>query len=233
MKAYERFLNYVKIHTASDEASETVPSSARQLDLLGVLQNELSALGCENVRIAKGYVYAEIPATKGYEDRVALGFIAHVDTIPDFCGEGVDPQLIENYDGGEVCLGKSGLVLSPTMFPHLPSLKGRTLITADGNTLLGADDKAGVAEIMTMAERLMESNIPHGKICIGFTPDEEIGRGADYFDVAGFGADFAYTVDGGAEGSLEYENFNAGSAVLTVKGVNVHPGSAKDVMVNA
>lgn len=234
MKAYERLLNYVTVWTTSDEESETVPSSARQLDLITILRDELTALGCENVRDGRdGYVYAEIPATKGYEDKVRLGFIAHVDTAPDFNGQGVRPCLIPDYDGGEIVLGDSGRVLSPAMFPHLPSLKGKTLIVTDGHTLLGADDKAGVAEIMTMVDELIHSDIPHGKICICFTPDEEIGRGPDAFDVPGFGADFAYTVDGGCEGSLEYENFNAAAAVFTVNGVNVHPGSAKDVMVNA
>ncbi len=234
MKAYERLLKYVTVYTTSDEESATVPSTARQLDLISILRNELTALGCVNVVDKRdGYVYAEIPATAGYEDKVRLGFIAHVDTAPDFNGEGVKPRLIPDYDGGEVVLGDSGRVLSPAMFSHLPALKGKTLIVTDGRTLLGADDKAGVAEIMTMAEQVINSGLPHGKICICFTPDEEIGRGPDCFDVPGFGADFAYTVDGGAEGSLEYENFNAAAAVFTVNGVNVHPGSAKDVMVNA
>ena len=234
MRAYERLLSYAAVFTASDETSDTVPSTARQKVLAGMLREELIALGCADVRLGEdGYVYAVIPATPGYEDRVRLGFIAHMDTAPDFCGEGVKPRLIPNYDGGPVPLGDSGRVLSPDTFPDLSGLVGRTLIVTDGTTLLGADDKAGVAEIMTMAERLLREQIPHGRVLIGFTPDEEIGRGADHFDVAGFGADFAYTVDGGAEGSLEYENFNAASAVFTVRGVNVHPGSAKDVMVNA
>ena len=234
MKAYQRFLNYIAVNTKSDDQTGTVPSTACQFDLAKMLGEELTALGCQNVTVDdKCYVYAEIPATKGYEDRVRLGLIAHMDTSPDFSGEGVKPQIIENYDGGAVVLGDSGRTLSPTVFPHLPTLAGRTLITTDGTTLLGADDKAGIAEIMTVAERILTSDIPHGKICIGFTPDEEIGSGADHFDVARFGADYAYTMDGGAEGGLEFENFNACGAHFAVRGFNVHPGSAKNVMINA
>lgn len=234
MRAYERLLKYVAVNTKSDHSSSSVPTTKIQFDLANILADELRALGCQNVKCDdKCYVYAEIPATKGYEDSVRLGFIAHMDTSPDFCGEGVKPQIIKDYDGGAVALGDSGRVLSPDMFPHLPTLKGRTLITTDGSTLLGADDKAGVAEIMTLVERLQSGEIAHGRILIGFTPDEEVGSGADHFDVEGFGADFAYTVDGGREGSLEYENFNACGARFKVNGVNVHPGSAKDVMVNA
>ncbi len=234
MKAYERFLKYIAINTKSDDATGTVPSTACQFDLARFLGEELKALGCTNVTVDdKCYVYAEIPATEGYEDRVRLGFIAHMDTSPDFSGEGVKPQIIVNYDGGEVGLGTSGRALSPSVFPHLPTLAGRTLITTDGTTLLGADDKAGIAEIMTVAERILESGMPHGKICIGFTPDEEIGSGADHFDVARFGADYGYTLDGDAEGGLEFENFNAAGASFEVRGFNVHPGSAKNVMINA
>ena len=234
MRAYERFLNYVRVHTTSDEESTTVPSTACQLRLAEQLRDELISLGVSDVRLTDtGYVYGTIPATAGYEDRPALGLIAHMDTAPDFSGEGVSPRLIPQYDGGEVVLGESGRVLSPTMFPHLPTLAGRTLIVTDGTTLLGGDDKAGIAEIMTAAETLLREDLPHGKVCIGFPPDEEIGRGPDAFDVPGFGADFAYTVDGGTEGSIEYENFNAAGATFSVKGVNVHPGSAKDVMINA
>ena len=230
----ERFLRYISINTKSDEASETTPTSAIQFDLAKMLASELTSLGCENVRAdEKCYVYAEIPATEGYEGKTRLGFIAHMDTSPDFSGEGVDPQIIENYNGESVALGDSGRVLSTETFPHLALLKGRTLITTDGTTLLGADDKAGVAEIMTLCDRIISEKIPHGKILIGFTPDEEVGSGADHFDVESFGADFAYTVDGGAEGSLEYENFNAAGAHFVVNGVNVHPGSAKDIMVNS
>ncbi|MBE6559786.1 MAG: peptidase T [Ruminococcaceae bacterium] len=234
MKAYERLLRYVRIHTASDDHSDTHPSTARQFDLAKILAEELTELGCRNVHLDEHcYVMAEIPASSGYENCPAIGFIAHMDTIPGFSGENVQPQIIENYDGGDVILGQSGLVLSPASFPHLPSLRGRTLITTDGTTLLGADDKAGIAEIMTLCEQLISGGTPHGKICIGFTPDEEIGAGTDCFDVEGFGARFAYTVDGGAEGSLEYENFNAAAAHIDIQGFSVHPGSAKDTMINA
>lgn len=233
-KVEQRFLRYVKVHTTSDYDSKTVPSTSRQFALADMLTDELRAMGCENVRRDDTcYVYAEIPATKGYESCAVIGFIAHMDTAPDFCGEGIDPQIIENYDGGDVILGDSGRALLTSVFPHLPSLKGRTLITTNGKTLLGADDKAGVSEIMSLAERLITENIPHGKVVIGFTPDEEIGHGADHFDVAGFGADFAYTVDGVREGSLVYENFNACGVKITVNGTNVHPGSAKNVMINS
>ncbi len=230
----DRFLRYVKIHTKSDESSETVPTSARQFDLARLLEKELREIGCEKVRCDdKCYVYAEIPATKGYENKPKIGFIAHMDTSPDFSGEGVSPVITPNYNGESIALGDSGRVLSTETFPHLKTLKGRTLITTDGTTLLGADDKAGISEIVALAERLISENIPHGKILIGFTPDEEVGSGADHFDVEAFGADFAYTVDGGPEGSLEYENFNAAGAHFVVNGVNVHPGSAKDIMVNS
>ena len=178
------------------------------------------------------YVYATIPATDGCEDVPAIGFIAHMDTSPDFCGENVSPRMIENYNGEDVELGE-GRILKRSDFPHLADLKGRTLIVTDGKTLLGADDKAGIAEIMTMVATLIDEKIPHGKICIAFTPDEEIGEGADHFDVKRFGADFAYTMDGDVEGGIEYENFNAAGAAFEIKGVNIHPGSAKDKMVNA
>lgn len=233
-KVEQRFLRYVKVHTKSDDNSTTTPTTACQFALADMLADELRAMGCVNVRRDDVcYVYAEIPATAGYEDKHTLGFIAHMDTSPDFCGEGVNPQIIENYNGEDLPLGNSGRVLSKALFPHLPTLAGRTLITTDGNTLLGADDKAGVSEIMALAERIIEENIPHGKIVIGFTPDEEVGSGADHFDVEGFGADFAYTVDGGVEGSLEYENFNACAAKFVVNGVNVHPGASKNVMKNS
>ncbi len=234
MRAYERLLNYVKIYTTSDEESATVPSTARQFDLAHMLVEELQNMGVTNAKVDdKCYVYASIPATPGYEDKKALGFIAHMDTAPDFSGENVNPIIEENYDGGDVTLGRSNVVIKTADFPHLKSLAGRSLIHTDGTTLLGADDKAGVAEIMTMAEQILSSDIPHGKICIAFTPDEEIGAGADHFDVAYFGADFAYTVDGGAENEVEYENFNAAGATVDFKGVNIHPGDAKDIMVNA
>lgn len=234
MRAYERLLKYVKYHTASCEESESVPSTDRQFTLANALAEELTELGCTEVTVdGRCYVYAKLPATAGLEGAARLGFIAHLDTAPDFSGEGVSPVVIENYDGGELMLGDSGRVLSPKMFPHLSGLAGRTLITTDGNTLLGADDKAGIAEIMTLIELIKEGNVPHGQLSFAFTPDEEIGRGADCFDIEKFGADFAFTVDGGAEGSLEYENFNAASARFDIKGVNVHPGSAKNTMINA
>ncbi len=234
MKAHERLLKYVRIHTASDENSAAVPTSARQFDLARMLVDELHELGISNARVDdKCYVYASIPASVGCESCPAIGFIAHMDTVPDFCGENVKPNVIENYDGEDVALGNGARTLSHEQFPHLPGLRGRTLITTDGTTVLGGDDKAGIAEIMTMAERLLASEAAHGKICIGFTPDEEVGSGADNFDVAAFGADFAYTVDGGAEGELEYENFNAAGAKLRINGFNVHPGDSKNRMINA
>ena len=234
MRAYERLLKYVKIYTTSDEESGTTPSAQREFDLGNLLAEELKEIGVENVRITEQcYVYGEIPATPGYERVPALGFIAHMDTAPDFTGEGVKPQIIGDYDGNDIQLGQSGRVLSCKAFPDLSALKGRTLITTDGTTLLGADDKAGVAEIMTMAEQIILEKIPHGKICIAFTPDEEIGEGADHFDVEGFGAKYAYTVDGGAENEIEYENFNAAGAQIEITGLSVHPGDSKDTMINA
>ena len=232
MKAYERFLKYVKMHTTSDERSGAHPSSSIQFALAHLLVEELQAMGLSAECDEYCYVYATIPATEGCEDAPAIGFIAHMDTSPDFCGENVSPRVIENYDGNDVALGE-GRVLKCSDFPHLESLAGRTLIVTDGKTLLGADDKAGIAEIMTLAATLIEENIPHGKICIAFTPDDEIGEGADHFDVARFGADFAYTMDGDVEGGIEYENFNAAGAAFEVNGFNIHPGSAKDKMVNA
>ncbi|MBR0136229.1 MAG: peptidase T, partial [Clostridia bacterium] len=234
MKAFERLLKYVKVFTTSDDDSESVPSSSRQFDLAKLLVEEMKAIGIADARVDdKCYVYGSIPATEGFEGKPAIGFIAHMDTAPDFNGNNVHPRIIENYDGGEVVLGESGRVLRPAEFPHLPSLKGRTLIVTDGTSLLGADDKAGIAEIMTAAERIISGDMPHGKILVSFTPDEEVGRGADHFDVEGFGADFAYTVDGGQENIIEYENFNAAAAHIEINGFNVHPGSAKDIMINA
>ena len=234
MKAYERLLNYIKIDTPSDPVSGTAPSSECQFTLANLLVEELKKLGVDNAEADdKCYVYASIPATKGYEDCKSLGLIAHMDTSPDFNGCGVNPQIIENYNGEDVVLGESGRVLKVKDFPELANMKGRTLITTDGTSLLGSDDKSGIAEIMTMIEKIFAENIPHGKLCIGFTPDEEIGAGADHFDVERFGADVAYTMDGGMEGEIEYENFNAAGAKVIVHGNNVHPGSAKDIMVNA
>ncbi len=234
MKAYERLLKYVAFDTPSDPDSGSTPSSECQFALAKQLVEELKAIGVENAEVdEKCYVYASIPASKGYEHCNRLGFVAHMDTAPDFNGCGVRPQIIENYNGKDVVLGESGRILKVKDFPELANLKGRTLITTDGTSLLGSDDKSGIAEIMTMAERILTEKIPHGKICIGFTPDEEIGAGADHFDVGKFGADIAYTMDGGLEGEIEYENFNAAGAVLTVHGNNVHPGSAKNIMINA
>ena len=233
MKAYERLLKYVKIYTTSDEESKTVPSTSRQFDLAKILVKEMKNIGIEDVKVDdKCYVYGYIKATKGYENKPSIGLIAHMDTAPSACGENVNPKIIENYNGEDVIL-KEGTVLSVEKFPHLKKLKGRTLITTDGNTLLGADDKAGIAEILTACEHIINENIPHGKICIAFTPDEEIGRGAENFNVKEFGADFAYTIDGGEEGEISYENFNAASAKVEIHGVSVHPGSAKNTMINA
>ena len=234
MRACERMLNYVKVWTTSDSSSETVPSTSRQFDLAKLLVEEMKELGIEEAHVdEKCYVYGTIPATKGYENKAKLGFIAHLDTSEDISGQNVNPQIIENYNGEDIVLGDSGRVIRVSDFPHLEGFKGRTLITTDGTTLLGADDKAGIAEIMTAIERIQKENIPHGKICIGFNPDEEIGTGAHNFDVEKFGADYAYTLDGWLEGQIEYENFNASSATFEIKGINVHPGSAKDIMVNS
>lgn len=234
MELLERFLKYVGFDTQSDENSTTFPSTDKQKVLLGYLADEMKALGLQDVEMdGYGYVMGTIPATPGYEDRPVIGFISHVDTSPDMSGRDVKPRIIENYDGGDIRLNDS-VTMTAAEFPELPLFKGQTLITTDGTTLLGADDKAGVAEIMTAAEYLMaHPEVKHGKIRIGFTPDEEIGRGVDYFDVARFGAQYAYTVDGGYEGELEYENFNAASARFVVQGKNIHPGSAKDKMLNA
>ena len=234
MRAYERLLNYVKIHTTSDENSNTTPSTRRQFDLAEVLSEEMKNLGVKDVRVDENcYVYGSIPATPGYEDKPAIGLIAHLDTAPDFCGEHVNPQIHRNYSGEDIVLGDSGKVLSVRTFPHLKKLKGRTLITTDGTTLLGADDKAGIAEIMTVAEELLKGTMPHGKVCIAFTPDEEVGSGADKMDIPGFGAQYAYTADGGCENEIVYENFNASDAIFKITGFNIHPGEAKNKMVNA
>lgn len=234
MNVTERFLRYIKIDTTSHDGDKTLPSTDIQFNLGRLLVDELKAIGLNDARIdQKCYVYATLPATKGKEDCPALGFIAHLDTAPDFSGTGVNPQIIPNYDGGDVVLGDGKRILRVADFTSLSALKGRTLITTDGTTLLASDDKAGIAEIMTLLERLVSENIPHGKICVGFTPDEEIGSGADGFDVEAFGADFAYTVDGGREGELQYENFNAMEARVVINGFNVHPGSSKDTMINA
>ena len=234
MRAYERLLNYVRVYTTSDPESGTHPSAAREFDLAHQLVEELKALGVEDARVDEHcYVYGSLPATPGCEDKPALGLIAHMDTAPDASGENVNPILHENYDGSDVTLPATGMVMKVSAFPFLASMKGETLITTDGTTLLGADDKAGVAEIMTAVETVLEKGLPHGKLCIGFTPDEEIGEGASLFDVEGFGAAYAYTVDGEDAGEISYENFNAAAAVVTVHGFSVHPGSAKNTMINA
>lgn len=234
MRAYERFLNYVPVWTTSDETSDTVPSADRELVLARMLVEEMKGLGIVDARVDdKGYVYGHIPATPGCEDKPSLGLVAHMDTVADASGENIKPQIIENYDGKDVVLKGSGDILKVDEFPYLAELKGRTLITTDGTTLLGADDKAGIAEILTVAEEIIKEGLPHGKICIGFTPDEEIARGAKHFDVEGFGADYAYTLDGDEEGEIQFENFNASTAFITIHGVSVHTGSAKDVMVNS
>lgn len=234
MRAYERFLKYVTIYTTSDEESASHPTTARQFDLAHLLVEQLKELGVADAAVdEKCYVYGTLPATPGYEEKPALGFVSHMDTAPAAPGENVKPQVFENYDGGDVLFAGTGEYMTVEKFPELANWKGQTLITADGTTLLGADDKAGIAEIMTAVERIQKENIPHGKLCIGFTPDEEVGQGADFFDVDRFGAKFAYTVDGGDVGELEYQNFNAADAVVTVHGFSVHPGSAKDLMKNA
>ena len=231
----ERFLRYVKIYTTSEDDVENIPSTARQFDLAHILENELQSLGLQQVNVSENcYVTAVLPASEGMENHKVLGLIAHMDTAPDYSGENVNPIIHENYDGKDITLGDSGKVISVKDFPELEKLAGRTLITADGTTLLGADDKAGVAEIMTTASYFMKHpEIKHGEIHICFTPDEEVGRGPDKFDVEGFAADYAYTVDGDSEDEVAYENFNAASATIEIDGVNVHPGEAKDIMVNA
>ena len=215
MRAYERFLNYVPVWTTSDETSDTVPSADRELVLARMLVEEMKGLGIADARVDdKGYVYGHIPATPGCEDKPSLGLVAHMDTVADASGENIKPQIIENYDGKDVVLKGSGDILKVDEFPYLAELKGRTLIT-------------------TVAEEIIKEGLPHGKICIGFTPDEEIARGAKHFDVEGFGADYAYTLDGDEEGEIQFENFNASTAFITIHGVSVHTGSAKDVMVNS
>lgn len=234
MKVEERLLKYVSYWTTSDEACTSIPSSDREFALAKVLEAELKELGLTKVTLTEHcYVYGLLPATPGMENKKAIGFISHIDTAPDYSGENVKPQIIPNYDGQDVLLPGSGAYLKVADFPTLSGLKGRTLITADGTTLLGADDKAGVAEIMTAVEELIAEGTPHGDIWIGFTPDEEVGAGADLFDLDYFKADYAYTVDGDYEGEVAYENFNAASAVFSITGVNVHPGEAKDIMINA
>lgn len=233
-KILDRFLRYVAIDTQSDENSESQPSAAKELDLLKLLCKELNDMGVEATLDEYGYVMGTLPSN--IDKKVpAIGFIAHVDTSPDASGANVKPQIIENYDGSDIALkGVPGLYLKPSEFPELLAHKGETIITTDGTTLLGADDKAGVAEIMNAVQYMVEHpEFKHGDIKIGFTPDEEIGRGVAKFDVKRFGADYAYTMDGGEIGELEFENFNAASAKIHIQGRNVHPGYAKDKMKNA
>ena len=233
-KILDRFLRYVAVDTQSDPESTSQPSAAKELNLLKMLRDELQAMGVEATLDEYGYVMASIPSNCG-KDVPAVGFIAHADTAPDASGADIKPQIIENYDGGEIPLkGVPGLSLKPSEFPEMTQYKGQTLITTDGTTLLGADDKAGIAEIMDAVQYIVEHpEFKHGDIKIGFTPDEEIGRGVVKFDVEKFGAKYAYTLDGGQVGELEYENFNAAGATIRIQGRNVHPGTAKGKMKNA
>ena len=236
LKLQNRFINYVKIFSTSDPESETTPSTERQWNIANYIYEELKTLGLSDVSLDEnGYIYAYVPSNLENDDEPVVGFISHYDTSPDFNGENVKPQIWDDYDGKDLLLNKeTGFILSPSKFESLKDYVGRTLITTDGTTLLGADDKAGVAEIVTAAEFLLaHPEIKHGKIAIGFTPDEEIGRGAHKFDVAKFGAEWAYTMDGGEVGELEYENFNAAGAVVKIHGLSVHPGYAFGKMVNA
>lgn len=233
-KVIDNFLEYVKIHTTSDETSQTVPSTKLQLDFAKILVKQCKKIGLTDVLVDEhGYVTATIAAN--VNEAPTIGFIAHMDTAPDLSGENVKPQIVKNYDGSDIVLNKENdVILSSKDFPELNDYIGKDLITTDGTTLLGADDKAGVAEIMAACEHIINHpEIKHGKIRICFTPDEEIGRGADHFDVEGFGADFAYTMDGGQIGELEYENFNAAGAKIMIHGKNVHPGYAKNKMKNS
>ncbi|WP_444641228.1 peptidase T [Caproiciproducens sp. R1] len=236
MRAYERFLKYVGFDTTSDEnAPENVcPSTEKQKALAKFLVEEMKGLGLSDAHMDKnGYVYGTLPA-HCEEKLPVIGLISHMDTSPSASGAGIKPKIVENYDGGDIVLNQEKqIVMSPAKFESLRDYKGKDLIVTDGTTLLGADDKAGVAEIMTLLEKLGGGVVKHGKIAVGFTPDEEIGRGADRFDVEHFGADYAYTVDGGKLGEIEYENFNAAAATVTVNGVNIHPGDAKNKMKNA
>jgi tripeptide aminopeptidase len=231
----ERFLRYIKIDTRSDESSETCPSTAKQLNLAKVLVDELNKMKLQDVSLDEnGYIMATLSSNLDKEVPV-IGFISHMDTSPDMSGENVNPQIVENYNGGDIIINKEkNLILSPELFPELSEYTGQAIITTDGNTLLGADDKAGITEIMTAINYLVKNpKIKHGTIKIGFTPDEEIGRGVDHFNVEKFGAQYAYTMDGGGIGELEFENFNAAKAVISIQGRNVHPGYAKDKMINA
>lgn len=236
MTVVERFLKYIVIETTSDETSQTVPSTKSQLEFGRILVDELKMLGVEDARIdEKGYIYGSIPATPGRENDPVIGFIAHMDTAPSMEGKNIKPSIVKNYQGGDIVLDKDAkIIMKVAEFSHLLKYIGQDIIVTDGTTLLSADDKAGIAEIMTFVQEILEDkSLSHGKIAIGFTPDEEIGRGADHFNVEEFGAAYAYTVDGGQLGELEYENFNAAGAKVIVRGVNIHPGEAKNRMKNA
>lgn len=230
-----RFLKYVKIDTTSNPKSTTFPSTSTQIDFAHMLADECRTLGLQDVLVDEyGYVMATLPSNTETNAPI-IGFIAHMDTAPDFCGKDVKPSMVDNYDGGDIVLNQEkNIILSPKQFPILNQLKGETLITTDGTTLLGADDKAGIAEILTAIDYLINHpEIPHGTIRVGFTPDEEIGHGVDHFDVAKFGAEFAYTIDGGAVAEVQSSNFNANNVTIKVNGVSVHPGDAKDKMKNS
>ena len=234
MRAYKRLMRYAAIDTQSDNKASVTPSTEKQYAFSRLLHNELQDLGLKRVfTCPHAYTYGFLPASPGMESEPVIGLIAHIDTAPDFSGTGVRPKLHYHYDGGDIPLGKSGRVLSPKEFPNLEKQVGKTIITSNGSTLLGADDKAGVAEIMTACEELMKGDRPHCAVAVCFTPDEEIGHGARLLDLERFGADFAYTVDGGEVERLNFETFNAATASFKVKGVSVHPGSAKNIMVNA
>ena len=234
MKAYERLLKYVVVRTPSCDGEEEHPSSQCQFDLARLLEKEMQELGLTDICLDEHcYLYGKLPATPGCEDKTSIGFIAHMDTVSDYCDHEIVPVITENYDGRDLPLGDSGLTLSTDIFKHLPGLAGRTLITSDGTTILVADDKAGIAEILTLIERLQTENIPHGPISVAFTPDEEIGTGASGFNVEQFGAKYGYTLDGDTEGEIQYENFNACKARFDIQGFSVHPGSSKDTMINA
>lgn len=233
MGTVDRLVRYAQVFTESKLGTGKRPSTACQLDLTKMLYEEMKQIGISNVRMNEmAYVYGEIPATPGYEDRPAIGFIAHIDTAPDFTGKDVHPRVIENYDGNPIELG-AGRVLDPKQFPHLKNMTGDTLVVTDGTTLLGGDDKAGIAVIMTACEKLLDSDMPHGKVCIAFNPDEEIGEGPWDFDVEAFGADYAYTVDFTRAGDIIYECFNAAAVLIDIRGFNIHPGKAKNAMINA
>lgn len=234
MRAYERLLRYAVINSTSHEDLEGTPTGEGEFELARLLATEMEALGMTDVFVDEhAYTYGFLPPTPGYELKKAIGFIAHLDTVDDCGGTDTHPQVIKNYDGNPIPLGTSGRILDPQAFPHLKECLGKTILTTDGTSVLGADDKAGIAEIMTLCQRLINDGIPHGKICVCFTPDEEIGHGAALLDLKKFGADLGYTVDGSVPGEIEYETFNAAAARLTAHGISVHPGDARGKMINA